>query len=396
MFSRIESHLNSLDLDIRKSNGERFMDQKVTPDVLCIIADCVVNLLENIQDKNREFTGKDIWNSVYFNDTVKEIFSKPDVHESTAKSEYDKFIQQPLNMLAYAKILSKRKARANYYRLINEDLLEYISLKERNSYNFLYLYICKTLKDSNLLVEFQKFKENNTQEELVRLKNTFLDYILKYTRIKQKTEASRIFTKVLNPYAAKNNIYGTVSGHISKNVITYSDLLYNRINFRDRSKEKGVTRKLYGDVRENREVLNRYQIEKAKKIIKRIHKSSEVIDNFAIGEATQVHHIFPQSTFPTIAAHLENLILLTPQQHFTKAHPNNNTKITSKDYQLICLIAKSNTIETYLTRNNENSYIYTKEGYIYVVNTGLKQKFENKISFKALREQIIRLYNGVS
>ncbi len=396
MLNIIESHLNSLDLDIRKSNGERFMDQKVTPDVLCIIADCVVNLLQGFQDEEREFTVKDIWDSDYFNETVKDVFSKPDVHEKTAKNEYNKVIQQPLNMLAYAKILSKRKARANYYKLESKDILEFISLRERNSYDFLYLYLLKVLKDSSLLEDFEHFKENNTRHEFASLKNKFLDFILLYTKINQKTEASRIFTKVLNPYAAKNEIHGTVLGNLSTKVITFSDLRYNRINFRDKNKEKNVTRKSYSDEKRHSAVLTKYHIEKAKKIIKRMHNSSEVNDEFALGEATQVHHIFSQSEYPTIAAKLENLILLTPQQHFTRAHPNNNTHITSKDYQLICLIAKSNTIETYLAKNKEKSYIYTKEGYIYVVNTGLNQSFDNEISFKSLKNRIINIYNGVS
>jgi len=39
--TEVEKLLNSKDYDIRKSNDARFMDQKCTPDVVCVIADCV-------------------------------------------------------------------------------------------------------------------------------------------------------------------------------------------------------------------------------------------------------------------------------------------------------------------------------------------------------------------
>jgi len=52
------------------------MDQKVTPDVLCLISDCVLQFIEN---GNKEFTAKDIWESHYANSNIKDIFNKPDV-----------------------------------------------------------------------------------------------------------------------------------------------------------------------------------------------------------------------------------------------------------------------------------------------------------------------------
>jgi len=41
----IENYLNEIDLDIRKTNNARFMDQKVTPDVLSIIADSILEFV---------------------------------------------------------------------------------------------------------------------------------------------------------------------------------------------------------------------------------------------------------------------------------------------------------------------------------------------------------------
>jgi hypothetical protein len=41
----IENYLNEIDFDIRKTNNARFIDQKVTPDVLSIIADCILEFV---------------------------------------------------------------------------------------------------------------------------------------------------------------------------------------------------------------------------------------------------------------------------------------------------------------------------------------------------------------
>lgn len=53
-------------------------------------------------------------------------------------------------------------------------------------------------------------------------------------------------------------------------------------------------------------------VNKAIKNVKRQQGDvSEVHDELSTGIATEVHHIFPKSQFPTIATYYENLILLT-------------------------------------------------------------------------------------
>ena len=56
MRDQITSYLNQFDLDVRKSGDARFMDQKCTPDVVCFIADCIINAV----DTTHEFTVLDI------------------------------------------------------------------------------------------------------------------------------------------------------------------------------------------------------------------------------------------------------------------------------------------------------------------------------------------------
>ncbi len=42
----IIAYLKRFDLDIRKTGDARFMDQKCTPDVVCFIADCIINTIQ--------------------------------------------------------------------------------------------------------------------------------------------------------------------------------------------------------------------------------------------------------------------------------------------------------------------------------------------------------------
>jgi len=73
MEQQIKDFTSSLDLDIRKTKY-RFMDQKVTPDVLSFIADTVLNFSDV---DNIEFTKNDIWESSYFTKNIPLIYNKP-------------------------------------------------------------------------------------------------------------------------------------------------------------------------------------------------------------------------------------------------------------------------------------------------------------------------------
>ena len=135
------------------------MDQKCTPDVVCIIADCIMNFLGD--DTTKSFTVNDIWSSQYFIKNVKIIFNKPAATDNTTRSEYDKFIQQPLRMLAYGHILDMNKiGNTNHYSVKNIMLLEYISLKDRNAYTFLCEYLEKVLKDSGIYKDFEAYQNH--------------------------------------------------------------------------------------------------------------------------------------------------------------------------------------------------------------------------------------------
>ena len=397
MLQTISSFLSQFDLDVRKSGDARFMDQKCTPDVVCFIADCLINL-----DPKGEFTVQNLWDMQYFIKNASAIFGKPNPKNEAAHSEYDKFIQQPLRMLAYAHVLEiEKRGTTNFYRVGNYDILDYIATKERNAYNFLYLYITKVLSDSNMIRYFEKFKDvcekgSDTvkKAEFKDLKERYERFIIGNTKINGEVEVRRIFTKVLNVYSAENGILGTERGRLSPDIIYFSDLMYNRKNWRDIDKAKAQTRQEAASAEDikQQDAYDSYQVTKAMNLLRKIQVESEVKDQYANGEATQVHHIFSKSQFPQIAHYLENLIKLTATQHYTKAHPSNNTQVTNRDYQLVCLLAKSQTIEQSLNTIGEK--YYRKESFVYVINVGLDTELSMKLSFAEIRTQLRLIYNA--
>lgn len=391
MRDKINQHLNQFDLDLRKTGDARFSDQKCTPDVVCFIADCVMTSF----DDRRWFTVNDIWQSQYFITNVRAIFGKPWADDERVKHEYDKFIQQPLRMLSYARILDIDKGSPNRYRINNGEILEYISLKERNTYNFLYCYFEKLLRDSGEWEHFERYIKSPNRHTFMDLKDRFDRFILGFTPINTAVEVHRIFPKILNVIAVEHNIQGTEKGRISKYAFSFSDLMYNRKNWRDMNKDKTMSRQEARELNDaaQQEAYNAYYVQKAIALIRKIQTESEVHDQYAIGDATQVHHIFPKSQYPEIAHYLENLILLTATQHFTKAHPDNKTQTVNKDYQLTCLLAKADTIKK--SYNSVGEKYYRKESFVFVINTGLEtSEFLTTESLEDIKTKLIQFYNA--
>lgn len=130
------------------------MDQKVTPDVLCAVTECVIAFLGDNLDK--EFTKNDIRFSNYAQTLTTESFNKPNLKD--ANSEYDKFFAQPLKTLAYSKVLIETKrGNTNVYKVKRFDILEFISLRERNALNFLEIYLSKVILESGFQNIFNNF-----------------------------------------------------------------------------------------------------------------------------------------------------------------------------------------------------------------------------------------------
>ncbi len=356
--------------DIRKTQNARWIDQKCTPDVLSIVADCILEFTQyNIE---KSFSIRDIWDSHYTNENVKMIFSKPDLNSDFSMHEYDKFFSQPIKLLSYSGILFETKTgNRNIYTIQNIELLEYLMQRETNALKFLILYIQKVLMDSGIDPIFDNFLQKQDTESFKQLKDGFTHFTINNTAINNATECFRIFTKIINPLAFYYGKKGTRKGYLSNTIITKDELNYNRINWRDIGKDKNTTRQEY-DLINSRGIANsNYLISKAKKVVKRYNDRfnnslSEVKQEKEESQATQIHHIFPIQDFPIIANYIENLIAPTPNQHFIYAHPNNQTRLIDKDFQYICLLAKTTTIL------NDTQGVYDWNDYIVVLNAGLK------------------------
>lgn len=379
---QINEFLKTNDYNISKraiiSGSPRWIDQKCTPDVLTIIADCILEYC-NSNPSKKEFSSLDIWHNEYTANNVESIFKKPNPNEKAARNEYDKFFQQPMELFAYAGILEKKKnGNKNLYKLLNGDILEYISIREMNALNFINLYNIKVLKDSGIYNYFNTFLEKQTKDTYKVLKEKFSSYMINNTKINKTLECNRIFTKVLNPIAFMQNALGTEKGHISKNKITKDMLMYNRNNFRDisLSKPKEMTRtQFYYTLSDELNInLIKYQSRKARKILRLFNdafnnRKSEVDDELAVGEAIHMHHIFPENEFNEISGYVENIIALTPTQHYCKAHPNGNTQEIDKVFQQICLISKARHIKENILNDKER--IYSFSDFMYVLTVGL-------------------------
>ncbi len=401
--STIQKFLDEHDYDIRKTHNARWIDQKCTMDVVCLVSDCIVEYTSN--QGNKSFTVNDIWYSDYTVDNVQQIFSKPNPTEK-ASNEYDKYFGQPIKLLDAAGIIHGEKSGRGYtYSIVNQDLLEYISFRERNSYNFLCLYIEKVLKDSGLYKKFDIFFEEQDKDSFKDLKDAYTNFTIEHTPINGATECGRIFTKVLNPLACKYKKCGTERGHLSKDVITQDMLLYNQRNWRDilSEKPKDMPRVDYALTlpKVDDDYMTTYRINRAKRNLRRFNdkyrsRKTEVYDVRHIADpATQMHHIFPSNEYPTIADYLENLIALTPTQHYTYAHPNNNTQYIDRMYQYLCLVAKTGTIRDNLLGRKDEPVIYDFGSYQTVLNTGLEtEEFSEvqEMDFDGLLNKIEKHY----
>ncbi len=374
----IEEFCESQNYDLRISGNGRWIDQKCAADVVTVIADCIQNYWES--HHNEFFTTPDIWHDEYTVENVEAIFRKPGVELDGAKNEYDKFFQQPMEMMAYAGVLLKEKrGNRNFYTVGNEDVLEYIALRERNALVFLKTYIKRVLIDSGIYHFFQDFFVVQTKDAYNDMKEGYSDFIIRHTKINGKVECNRIFIKVLNPLAYFEHSCGTEKGRLSEHPITYDMLMYNRNNFRDvySNKPKGITRREYAETHpvEINDAFYHYQSARAKRFLRLFNDQNrgmltEHLDGIHENDhAIHIHHIFPEADYPEICYFLENLIALTPTQHLSYAHPDGRTQEINEQYQQLLLLSKADRINENLSSDTVE-HIYEFANFLYVLNVG--------------------------
>ena len=386
----IQSFVDRHDYDVRKSHNARFTDQKCIPDVVCAVAECIIEFISD--DVNKVFTKNDVWHSDYANNLLAECFTKPDTENESMSSEYDKFFAQPMKMFAAAGILDENKVnRANSYHVREYEILKYISLREKNALTFLDIYLTKVMKDSGCMPFFDRFFKEQDKQSLDSLRDKLMSFIKEYTPIKKDYEPPRIYNKIINVMAFRRRKKGVVKGMISDFPLTIDEIRYNRVNWRDVDKPKGVSRQEYASTIDNevKDYAGYFErsVNQAKKFVRDLEQYSEV-HHYPAYTATDAHHIFMKSEYPDLADMPENIIALTGTEHYTYAHPNRNTQRTDPDYQMVCLISKLDSIERNFQNGNDD---YSLADFAKVLNEGLgTNEFNEQLGYEGIKARILK------
>ena len=85
--------------------------------------------------------------------------------------------------------------------------------------------------------------------------------------------------------------------------------------------------------------------------------------------------MFPKSRFPELSYYYENIIVLTPDQHYLYAHPNNRTSEISIPYQKTMLLEKSKRIEENIS-NEDVETVFSFDKLVEVLNTGFEKDYD--------------------
>lgn len=360
------------------ADGARWFDQKVTFGNLAEVASAILSTVD--LRKLSEFTRTDLQHSASFNATIQREYGKPSLMDAKAASEYDKFIAQNLNVLAYAGVLTStiKNKRNRTYKINDREVLERIAGDEKESRIFLIEYIRWVLNSFNWWPNVVRYvNSEHTGEDMNRLKEAFTKLLIDTMSLgsrgskRPEIEAGRIFAKVINPIAYAEMVPGIERGRVMKNPPSTFELTYNRPNWRDAAskKPKRITRKEFEEQLE--QVASASKAGNAvtaemRKVRDYHHGVSEVPDSTGV-KATHIHHIFPKSQFPSLADTRENLIALTPGQHLGNAHPNGNTQKIDPIFQRTCLNQKLQSIKKSVESNDG---MYSYENFATVLQTG--------------------------
>ena len=372
----IKSHINNLDLDIRKPNNGRWttpgrcFDQKNVPELIAFASECIVNFTKNT---STTFSGKDIENMDFYRNLYETYFGKPSVLDSA--NESNKFIGQQLKLLTAAKVLSEdSNSRPYLYKVKSIEILEMLSGSERTSFDFLRIYIEKLLDDSGILYAFDEYFHKEQHERLVaadykKLRDNYVEYFIKNTPVEKPTEPKRMVNKLTNILALHKGARGQEGGRPSKHIITFQDLMYRRENSQDANKSKSEPRRAYRERQSS--VTTATSEKKSKDEVKEYHgKISEYNGDV---NAIEAHHILPKSDFPEFTHTRENLIVLTPNQHRIDAHPMSDFGTVDPEFQLHYLKNKLESIKSSMNKNDE---FYNFNFFIDMLRTLYSSEFE--------------------
>lgn len=368
--------------DSSYSGGARWYDQKVTYDNLSEVADAVLSCTR-LHPENY-FTRFDLMESKSLDTVVQREYGKPSLNNKFTLNEYDKFIAQNLNTLAYSGVLySEIKHRMRIYGLRQIDILRRIAGNEKECRLFLIQYLEWVLRKFQWWPNIQRYvSSDHTQEDIVILKKSFNKLLIDTMGLGSKgskhteTESARIFSKVINLIAYAKMVPGIERGHVMEFPPSTYELSYNRPNWRDTSskKPKNVARKQYASQMEaeSNNYINSRLLSREMRIVKSYQNQiAEVPDASGI-KASHIHHIFPKHDFPELQDIRENLIALTPGQHLGQAHPNGNTQRIDPIFQRTCLFHKLQTIR-HSVEAHDGMYSYRNFAKVLSIGWGIDE-----------------------
>ena len=386
--------------DIRVLKDGTWIDQKCMPDEIRFVAECILSWVD--QTHKSQFESPEIWHSPFAREQVQSYFGKPDPFSREATDEYNKFFRQPMKMFAVAGVLKNHGRNNNtiQFSIADRDVLEFVARNDWNAYLFLTHYIEKVLKDSGLWDPFETFFDLQTNDSLSVLRDKFIDFEKAYTPKNTAVEIRRILPKVLNPLACRFGKRGLAKGRMIGLKMNFSFMRYNQENWRDSGKPKDVTRRGFAKGHITVPPSATYLTQKAKDEVRVFNDSfrdsaSEVLGPMRTGKATHMHHMFMASSFPDIADFPENIIALTPGQHYSFAHPDGNTSKIDPGYQCQCLLSKSETIERNVVGKCGPVGFYDFGKFAFVLDMGFSTTIFSSIpsdDFTELRHQIDNMY----
>ena len=158
----------SASFTLSRAGGVRWFDQKVTYDNLAQVASAVL-----YRDKKKDaFARSDIQQCLSLNDALTRKYGKPSLTDENAQNEYDKFITQNLNVLAYAGVLSSEmRGGKRVYEVKEPDIIRDIAGDNDRCRIFLIEYIEWALRHFNWWHNIETYSNSeHRQEDMDKLK----------------------------------------------------------------------------------------------------------------------------------------------------------------------------------------------------------------------------------
>lgn len=366
----IKRYIESLDLTKTPEKLGVHFEQKITPDLLWCVAATIIGLTgRNI---NFEFGDKEIRTSPYFISLMRDYFTKP-TQNSNTENEYNKVSKYQCGLLEYVGVLRRTANRPRKLKIKNLQALEFISNHDRSALEFLKYYVEKLLIDNGLMAIFKKYKKDPSQQNYESVKDKYWQWAKEHTGVRTNNpqHSYRVVNKIFNLYAYSHRIPGESSARVTSGICPYTNLVYNRVNFRDVNMPTGISRREFTEsieLDESDPNIFRSLVMRSKQDVRQRHRKSEIAVkeyNYHDDEGIHAHRVLPESQYNQFAFFKENIICLTPGQHLSLAHVRGNTHRVDSGFQKICLKYKLKSIEDSMLLEDN---FYNLENFITLIN----------------------------